>query len=70
MMRIELLTSDKQHVAWVEIPAFKSFPDVVGWGDRVFKFWSTIGDDGGPPQYVECFAVVSVTPSPGLPELG
>lgn len=68
MMRIRLLTNDGQHVAYVEILVFKRFPDVVGWGDRVFVFYNTIGTDGGPPEYRECFAVVSVTPSPGLPE--
>lgn len=35
-MRIELVTKDGQHVAWVEIPPFQTMPDIVAWGDRTF----------------------------------
>lgn len=64
-MEIELRTSDGHFVAVVEVPPFKSCPDVVAWGDRVFRYegW----DPPHRPSYLECFAVASFTPSPGLP---
>lgn len=69
MERIQLLTSSGHHVAYVEIVHFlpNSKPDIVMWGSRVFK-------RGPSDSYVEAFAVVSFTPSPGLagkcPECG
>lgn len=59
MEPIQLLTSDGHYVAWVEIIRFQVKPDVVIWGDRVFR-------RGPSDAYAEVFAVVSLTPSPGL----
>ena len=63
MERIQLLTAIGQHVAWVEILQFPpgNEPKVVTWGARIFV-------RGADATYVEAFSVVSLTPSPGLPE--
>jgi hypothetical protein len=65
-MRIELVTKDGQHVAWVEIPPFQTMPDIVAWGDRTFTV--DLYSSAAHSVYREAFAVVSLTPSPGLPE--
>lgn len=61
MHRIELQTSGGDFVAFVEIAPFPPGrePDVVTWGIRTFAKRTR-------DLYVEAFAVVSVTPSPGL----
>jgi len=82
MRRIELVTnggdprmgsSQRVHLAWVEIAPFVSarMPDVVVWGNRCFQ--REVRPDSDQRDafdawwYVECFAVMSLTPSPGLP---
>lgn len=67
MLKVELFTNTHEYVATVEIPPFPpdTLPHVVLWGTRVFTLVQ-------PPstsrvQYVEQFACVSLTPSPGLP---
>jgi hypothetical protein len=63
MNKIELRTATDEFVAVVELPPFppEAMPEVVLWGSRVFKL------AGGPLNYREVFACVSLTPSPGLP---
>lgn len=64
MERIELLTSNNSHVAFVEITRFQAgcAPEVILWGTRTFA-------RRGTARYVEVFAAVSLTPSPGLPPI-
>lgn len=57
-MKIRLLTSDGQFVHEQEIPPFNAHPDVIGWGDRVFK--ATGGGVDGYWLYRECFAYALV----------
>lgn len=64
MKRIELRTKDGHHVAWVEVPPFQLGPDVVIWGERVFV--AGVNAEAAPDVFFEAFAVVSLTPSPGL----
>lgn len=78
MRDIELVTgADRGFVATVEIAPFPDdkLPDVVIWGERVFKRDGSVflGDHRRPgtaevPRYLEAFAVVSLTPSPGKPK--
>lgn len=67
MRAIELWTGQPKHhfVAVVDIPPFPdtALPDVVVWGTRTFRMYA-LGDHGRP-RYLETFAVVSLTPSPG-----
>lgn len=73
MRQIELCTEGGNYVATVEIPPCPdgSLPKVVVWGNRFFRKNETHYVD--PKQltkpwfYFECFAFVSLTPSPGLP---
>lgn len=67
MRRIELLTQEGEFVAVVEIAPFPDtgMPEVVMWGDRVFTRRGAQSTDTSW-VYVESFAVVSLTPSPGL----
>lgn len=79
MREIELYTSDGGFVAVAEIVPFPDagMPTVILWGERVFvvargavadDLARTYGPRGdGRWRYVEAFAVVSFTPSPGLP---
>lgn len=62
MRKIELRTGDGHHVAFVEILPFPGKgPEVVLWGSRVFV---PRGESG--KAFYEVFAVVSLTPSPGV----
>jgi hypothetical protein len=56
-MKMRLTIRDGGHVADVEIPPFKSLPDVLVWGDRVFSFHQSRSDDGDPcsAEYREVF---------------
>lgn len=60
------------YVATVEIAPFpdKGMPTVVMWGNRVFHLnpEQVQYSDGAPWKYQECFCVVSLTTSPGLPK--
>ncbi len=82
MRRIELVTNGgdprsssqaRQHLAFVEIAPFVSarMPDVVIWGERCFRRETRPDhlkrESADAWWYVECFAVASLTPSPGLP---
>jgi hypothetical protein len=73
LKRVELLTRDLCHVAIVELAPFLDarMPDVVVWGARIFQrqVRPDADDESGRNawRYVEAFAVVSLTPSPGLP---
>lgn len=54
MIKCNLLTSDRKHVASVEIPPFSSPPDIVVWGERFFKLdRDTITHV--VPEYLEAF---------------
>ena len=68
MRRIELQVDSGEFVAIVEIPLFNDdqLPQVVMWGIRTFALWLCRGPSG-LPEYRERFAVMSLTPSPGLP---
>ena len=77
MRKVELQTRDRKFVAIVEIVPFpdRGMPDIVAWGERVFirgdynseGIHVTMPADQ-PWPYVEAFAHVSFTPSPGLPK--
>lgn len=58
MRRARLYTADFGYVSTVEIPPFQVAPDVLTWGERVFKH--STGD-----RYVECFHVVAIVEVPG-----
>jgi hypothetical protein len=67
MRQIELWTAGGEYVATVEIPPF---PDHAMWGVRCFVNNKPYPDTLHPEKpwaYNECFAVASVTESPGLP---
>ncbi len=69
MRKVELLTRIGDYVATVEIPPFPDagMPKVVMWGARTFvcdRFYPELGEEPWP--YLECFAAVSLTESPGL----
>lgn len=72
MRQVELWTGSnggvRGFVAVVEILPFpdERLPDVIVWGERTFKNYA-IGMHGRP-RYVEAFAVVSLTESPGRPQ--
>lgn len=72
MRRIRLETSNREtgggaFVAVVEILPFDDLclPQVVVWGDRAFALHALAGEP--LPVYREVLAIVSLTPSPGLP---
>lgn len=70
MKVVRLVVSTGGFVADVEIAPFldRAMPDVVMWGDRVFVRQGAPGrKTDGHWVYSEAFAVVSLTPSPGLP---
>ncbi len=48
-----LFTAAGALVHTTEIPAFRTLPDVLVWGDRVF-----LGKVSAPGLYYECFALV------------
>ena len=57
-MEIKLVSQDQTaEVHRATIPDFKPPPDVIGWGDRVFK---RVGFDGPVTVYAECFAYALV----------
>jgi hypothetical protein len=66
MREIELWTEDGHFVAVVDIPPFPdhAMPVVVMWGSRVFHLDPT-PEGSSHVRYKECFAVYSLTPSPG-----
>lgn len=70
MRAIKLETAVGEHVANVEILPLpdKEMPEVVLWGNRVFHFEAHAIARTRPDLWVyrECFAVVSLTPSPGI----
>lgn len=70
MRKVQLITKAGGFVAFVEIVPFPDagMPDVVAWGDRLFARFAPHPDDARVWTYTEVFAVVSFTPSPGLPE--
>lgn len=72
MRQIELWTAGGEYVATVEIPPFTdhNMPKVVTWGVRCFVNNKPYPDTLRPEKpwaYNECFAIASVTDSPGLP---
>lgn len=64
MLRIKLETSAGELVTYGAIPVFKMLPDVITWGDRVFRLSLAVSasDAAGNliPVYRECFAVALV----------
>jgi len=66
---VELQAGDGRFVAIVEIAPFPDagLPRVVAWGARVFVRPERPSLAERMPIYVEAFAVVSFTPSPGKP---
>lgn len=77
-MRVVRLVTGKDwgFVARVEIVPFPDdgMPGVIMWGDRMFTCADFTGAEaqrrqaGAEWTYVEAFAFVSVTPSPGMPD--
>jgi hypothetical protein len=71
MREVELWTADDNFVAVVDIFPFldQGMPKVVLWGSRVFHIDdepATI-DSAKPWRFKECFAIYSLTASPGRP---
>lgn len=64
MVIVRLETSEGQFVANVEVAPFITPPDVLGWGNRVFKF-----ESNKPATYRECFMVYSLTSGERAAEL-
>lgn len=58
MKTVMLYTKDGEFVVNGLIPAFKSPPDVIVWGDRHFQYSATSNED--IDSYIECFAVALV----------
>ena len=52
MVQVQLYTQGWEFVAVVEIPPFVKPPDVLIWGQRVFKYSHFYGYE----RYVEAFA--------------
>jgi hypothetical protein len=72
MRNITLWTANGEYVSTVQIIPVSdhNMPKVVIWGDRTFVLNQPYPDTLNPQipwPYNECFAVVSLTPSPGLP---
>lgn len=73
---IELVTKDDKIVAYGSLPPFNVYPEVVLWGNRVFKL-KTEASEGLRAVYTEVFAVAIIdwklrldqksTPSGGQP---
>jgi len=61
-----LTTKDGSHVADVNVPPFKTNPDVLVWGDRVFQFHEEIvvPDDPCTASYREAFCFYVPIPMP------
>lgn len=59
-MKVKLETSDGEHVGHSHVPPFNKPPDVLLWGDRVFKLHEDAKH--GAVVYRECFAVAIVVP--------
>ena len=55
-MKIILETSTGLFVHEQEAPPFNEPPEVIGWGDRVFKFYAQAKNPDGPIMYREVFA--------------
>ncbi len=67
-MKIKLETANGDFVHEQEIPPFTTPPDVIGWGDRVFKNHGTEKRPNGYTIYRECFAYALVPfPIPSAP---
>lgn len=69
MREIELWTADGHFVAVVDVAPFpdRGMPKIVTWGTRTFRL-DEQKTQGERWRYDECFAVVSLTPSPGRPQ--
>lgn len=68
MNQITLQTAGGEHVGWFRIPAFNRWPDVVFYGQRVFRFHEA---SGLAPEatYREAFGVAVVEEAlPTLPQ--
>ena len=59
-MKIKLETANGDFVHEQEIPPFNTSPDVIGWGDRVFKLRGIEKHPDGYSIYRECFAYALV----------
>lgn len=59
-MKIKLETSSGDFVHEQEIPPFQTAPEVIGWGNRVFKLHRTEKNPDGYTFYRECFAYALV----------
>jgi hypothetical protein len=66
MIKIRLETQDCRFVCVGTIPPFRTLPEVVIWGERVFRRHVPIPGSGEPerelPVYREAFTVALVTP--------
>jgi hypothetical protein len=62
MIRVKLFTADGGFVVEGEIPPFQTEPDVLIWGERVFKFGGMVQDGARllHLNYIECFSVALV----------
>lgn len=66
MMTVCLTVGGKDLVTYATVPPFRSAPDVILWGSRVFRFVAWNGDISGEervncpddvPIYTEAFSV-------------
>jgi len=58
---VKLETSDGQHVGWTRVrQRFQLWPDVLVWGDRLFRFASS--SDDSYRLYLEATVFAVVTP--------
>jgi len=55
MMKCRLFTKAHEHVVDVEIPPFNEPPDVLIWGERIFKLVNTTAGFV-EPEYTEAFS--------------
>lgn len=65
--RIQLVTRDGGHVAWVEVRAYNGPVPIILWNARYFTFRQMSPPYPNYNSYIETDVLVSLTPSPGLP---
>lgn len=60
MTRVALETKQNELVCNGMIPPFNELPEVIGWGDRVFKLRAPNTSEDTAAIYTEVFAVALV----------
>lgn len=62
MLKIRLETEDGRFVCVGTIPPFRTLPEVVIWGQRIFQLQTVQPDTDRLPLYREAFTAVIVIP--------